>query len=510
MQKPGKVSLVGAGPGDWRLLTLGAKAALEEAEVVIYDRLASKQIMGFVPEDAECIYVGKASNQHTLKQDEINDLIVKKALEGKRVVRLKGGDPFVFGRGGEEAIFCREHGVPFDIYPGVTSAIAAPAYGGIPVTHRHVAASFTVVTGHEDPDKEGSSHRWEHLAQGADTLIFLMGVENLPHIQQQLLKWGKDPKTPAAFIRWGTRPNQETWTTTLGEALELRDKEKIKAPAIFIVGPVVELREELAWFDKQPLFGKRILVTRARQQASQLSVLLEKAGAEVFETPMIQMNSPTSWQIVDRAIDYLSEYSWIVFTSPNGVEHFIKRLYHQKKDTRSFGEAQIAAVGSSTARALLKNGLQADLIAEEFRAESLLGALKERISSGDAVLLVRPEEARNILPDGLEKMGVQVTIAPVYQTVMVPDQEEVVKELLEEDKIDWVTFSSASTVQNLLDVLGESGKKWLEKVNIAAIGPITAEEVIKAGLQVDVISSTHTIPAMVEALIEREGEKENA
>lgn len=510
MQKPGMVSLVGAGPGDWRLLTLGAKNALEEAEIVIYDRLASKQIMDFVPKDAEQIYVGKASNQHTLKQGEINDLIVKKALEGKRVVRLKGGDPFVFGRGSEEAVFCREHGVPFEIYPGITSAIAAPAYSGIPVTHRHVAASFTVVTGHEDPDKEGSSHRWEHLAQGADTLVFLMGVENLPHIQEQLLKWGKDPKTPAAFIRWGTRPNQETWTTTLGEALQLRDKEKIKAPAIFIVGTVVELREKLAWFDKQPLFGKRILVTRARQQASQLSTLLEKAGAEIFEIPMIQMKEPVSWQIVDRGIASLSDYSWVVFTSSNGVEHFIKRLYQQTRDARSFGAAKIAAVGGSTAQALLKYGLRADLIAEEFRSESLLEALKEKTSSGDTVLLIRPEEARNVLPEGLKEMGVQVTIAPTYQTVMISDQAEIVKSLFQEKKMDWVTFSSASTVRNLLNVLGESAKELLAGVNIAAIGPITAEEVTKAGFQVDVTPSTYTISALAEALIKKEGEKDHA
>ena len=260
MIKVGQVSLVGAGPGDWRLLTLGAKEVLENAEVVIYDRLASDQIMKYAAMGAEKIYVGKASNQHTLQQEEINELIVQKAKEGKRVVRLKGGDPFVFGRGGEEAIACLEAGVSFEIIPGVTSAIGAPAYAGIPVTHRQVAASFTVITGHEDPTKEESSHRWEHLAHGADTLIFLMGVENLPNIQKKLLAAGKDPTTPVAFVRWGTRPNQETWITTLEKALSVRDEEGIKAPAILIIGPVVNLRNQLTWFDRKPLFGKTVLV----------------------------------------------------------------------------------------------------------------------------------------------------------------------------------------------------------------------------------------------------------
>ena len=509
MQKPGKVSLIGAGPGDWRLFTLGGKAALAEADVVIYDRLASDKIMGFASPNAEKIYVGKASNQHTLKQDEINQLIVEKALLGKKVARLKGGDPFVFGRGGEEALACIEKGIPFDILPGVTSAISAPAYAGIPVTHRNVAASFTVITGHEDPDKPGSSHQWEHLAQGAETLIFLMGVENLPHIQKQLLKWGKPGDTPAAFIRWGTRPNQETWTTTLGESLALRDSEKIKAPAIFIVGPVVNLRKELAWFDQKPLFGKRILVTRARQQASQLSSILEDQGAEIIETPMIQMKPPTSWQVADRAIENLSGYSWVLFTSANGVEFFMERLLEKGEDARSFGREKIAVIGTSTAEALMKYGIRADLIAREFRAESLLEALKSEIHAGDSVLIVRPEEARNVLPDGLKEIGAQVTVAPVYQTVAVPENQDEVRQLFSEGKIDWVTFSSGSTVKNLLQVLGENGLGWLSKVNIAAIGPITAEEAEKAGLKVKVMPDEHTVAALAAALIDGE-ENSNA
>ena len=510
MIKVGQVSLVGAGPGDWRLLTLGAKEVLENAEVVIYDRLASDQIMKYAAMGAEKIYVGKASNQHTLQQEEINELIVQKAKEGKRVVRLKGGDPFVFGRGGEEAIACLEAGVSFEIIPGVTSAIGAPAYAGIPVTHRQVAASFTVITGHEDPTKEESSHRWEHLAHGADTLIFLMGVENLPNIQKKLLAAGKDPTTPVAFVRWGTRPNQETWITTLEKALSVRDEEGIKASAILIIGPVVNLRNQLTWFDRKPLFGKTVLVTRAREQASKLSRLLEDAGAFVIETPLIHLEAPDSWDGADHGIAELENYEWVIFTSSNGVDHFMGRLFEKAKDVRSFKNSKIAVVGTSTGKALENYGLRADLVAKEFRAEGLLKSLEGQIQSGQKVLIVRPEEARNVLPDGLAAQGVEVTLAPVYRTIAVQENQEEVQRLAKEGKIDWITLGSASTVKNLLDVLGESHKEFLDTVQIAAIGPLTAEEAEKNGMKVTFSSQVHTISAMVEGMIEVEEKMKNA
>ena len=510
MIKVGQVSLVGAGPGDWRLLTLGAKEVLENAEVVIYDRLATDQIMKYAAMGAEKIYVGKASNQHTLQQEEINELIVQKAKEGKRVVRLKGGDPFVFGRGGEEAIACLEAGVSFEIIPGVTSAIGAPAYAGIPVTHRQVAASFTVITGHEDPTKEESSHRWEHLAHGADTLIFLMGVENLPNIQKKLLAAGKDPTTPVAFVRWGTRPNQETWVTTVEKALLVRDEEGIKASAILIIGPVVNLRNQLTWFDRKPLFGKTVLVTRAREQASKLSRLLEDAGAFVIETPLIHLEAPDSWDGADHGIAELENYEWVIFTSSNGVDHFMGRLFEKAKDVRSFKNSKIAVVGTSTGKALENYGLRADLVAKEFRAEGLLKSLEGQIQSGQKVLIVRPEEARNVLPDGLAAQGVEVTLAPVYRTIAVQENQEEVQRLAKEGKIDWITLGSASTVKNLLDVLGESHKEFLDTVQIAAIGPLTAEEAEKNGMKVTFSSQVHTISAMVEGMIEVEEKMKNA
>jgi len=504
VKKPGKVSLVGAGPGDWRLLTLGAKAALEEAEVVIYDRLVSERIIDFSKSTAEKIYVGKAASQHTLKQEEINNLIIEKALSGKNIVRLKGGDPFVFGRGGEEALACIEKGIPFEIIPGVTSAISAPAYAGIPVTHRNVAASFTVIAGHEDSEKSESSHRWQGLAQGADTLIFLMGVENLPQIQKKLLEHGKAPDTPVAFVRWGTHPIQETWTTTLADAVALREREKITAPAIFLVGLVVKLREKLAWFDRKPLFGKTVLVTRARAQASRLSFLLEEAGALTIETPMIEFAPPTSWKIVDRTIENLATYSWVIFTGVNGVEGFFERLLEKGGDARAFGSAKIAAIGRATAGQLLARGIRADLKAPEFKAESLLTAISSEISPGDSVLLIRPEEARNVLPKGLEALGVQVTIAPVYRTVFGKPEEKRLKTLLREGKIDWITFSSASMIQNLLTIIG-SERELLKAVKIGAIGPITAAEAERNGLTVTAMPKVHTIADLVNAIVESEG-----
>ena len=509
MQKAGQVSLVGAGPGDWRLLTLGAKAALEQADVVVYDRLASERILDWVPEKAERIYVGKASSDHTMKQEDINQLLVEKAKQGCCVVRLKGGDPFVFGRGGEEAIACYDAGISFEIIPGVTSAIAAPAYAGIPVTHRGVAASFTVITGHEDPDKPDSSHRWENLAQGADTLIFLMGVENLPRIQQQLLAHGKDPQTPAAFVQWGTRFNQRTVVTTLEKALESRDQEKVKAPAIFIVGPVVNLREKLRWFDKRPLFGQTILVTRAREQASELALLLEDAGARVIETPMIRLVEPASWEITDTALFEIEKYSWLLFNSTNGVERFFERLFLLGMDARSLAGCKIGAVGASTAKKLLNYGLQANLIAQDFRAEGLLSAIKPYIEEGSKVLLVRAEESRAILQDGLIELGADVTSAVVYRTVAGRVDQKEVQELLQMGQVDWVTFSSSSTVKNLLELLGSEGPEWLNQTKLASIGPITSETMKKAGLKVDAMPTVYTVSALVKEMSMWQGGPKN-
>ena len=417
----GMVYLVGAGPGDYRLISMKAVDCLKMADVVVYDRLADDRILRWAPEDAEYIYVGKASSNHTMKQEDINQLLVDKAKEGKCVVRLKGGDPFVFGRGGEEGLLLRENNLPFEIVPGITSAISVPAYAGIPVTHRAVATSFAVVTGHEDPTKGKSNMRWEHLATGVDTLVFLMGVANLPHITSKLIENGRSADTPAAVIRWGTKPEQRTLITTVGKAAEDVAKNGIKPPAIFIVGEVVKLRDSLQWFDnlsQRPLFGKRILVTRARSQASKLTAKLEKLGAEVLEAPAISMADPAdNYAALDKAIDHVADYHWLIFTSANGVGRFFARLFKAGKDARALGYAKIASIGSATAEKLKQYGLVADVIPQEYRAEGVVEARKGKLPPHAKILIPRAEEAREVLPDTLREMGAEVEVAPAYRTV---------------------------------------------------------------------------------------------
>ncbi len=355
MTKQGKVYLIGAGPGDPGLLGLKAKECLETADAVVYDRLADPRILAFARKDAEMVYVGKASANHTMRQPDINKLLVKLAQEGKTVARLKGGDPFVFGRGGEEAIELLEAGQPFEFVPGVTSAIAVAEYAGIPVTHRHVATSFAVITGHEDPTKGASTINWKGLATAVDTLVFLMGVENIEKISSQLIANGRSADCPAAVIRWGTHPEQRTLVTTLGNAAADVKANNLKPPAIFLVGEVVKLREQLQWFDNKPLFGQTIIVTRARAQASDLTKKLEALGAKVIEVPAIKIVPAADYAPLDAAVQALSEYKWLVFTSANGVEYFFERLLLAGKDARALAGVKLAAIGSATADALSKH-----------------------------------------------------------------------------------------------------------------------------------------------------------
>lgn len=502
----GKVYLIGAGPGDYRLLTLKACDCLRIADTVVYDRLADPRILQYAPADAEYIYVGKASSQHTMTQDKICQLLVDLAKEGKTVVRLKGGDPFVFGRGGEEALLLQENGLPFEIVPGVTSAISVPAYAGIPVTHRGVAASFAVVTGHEDPTKESSDINWQQLATATDTVVFLMGVANLPGITQQLMAHGRSGDTPVAIIRWGTKAQQQVWTSTVAEAAEMAQREQIKPPCIFLVGNVVKLREKLAWFDNpamKPLFGKRILVTRARAQASKLTAALEALGADCLEAPAIQLQDPQDgFAALDAAIQQIDAYKWLIFTSANGVEYFFRRLKAAGKDSRALAQAKLCAIGSATAAKLAAYGLLADVVPGEFRAEGVVEALKDQLQQGDKVLLPRAAEAREILPQELTKLGAQVDVAPAYETVAGEIDQQKLAEQLQAGEIDVVTFTSSSTVTNLLKLLGPDAKRLLAQVKLAAIGPITAETCAKNGLQVDVQAAEYTIPGLVEAVKE--------
>lgn len=500
MVQVGMVSLVGAGPGDPELITLRGMRLLSQADVVVYDRLASDSLLSHVPREAEMIYVGKESSRHTLRQSDINALLVARAREGKKVVRLKGGDPFVFGRGGEEAEELVAAGIPFEVVPGISSAIAAPAYAGIPITHRGRATSFAVVTGHEDPSKPASGIQWDKLATGVDTLVFLMGLENLPQIVRKLIDHGRSLETPAALVRCGTRPSQETLTGTLGDIVEKARAHGLKSPVVTVIGEVVSLREKLRWFDNRPLFGKRILVTRAGEQASVLSRRLADAGAQPVELPVIRIEPPVSWETVDDAVAGLERYNWTVFTSANGVRAFFERLNVLGKDARAFGHCRLAAIGPATASALIERGVQADLVPESYVAEALAAKLLEQEVSGSRVLVPRAAEARNILRTLLEGEGAVVDEVTVYRTVSNPDAAGPLRELLERNSLDVVTFASSSSVRNLMEALGDDGVGLLSRMAVACIGPITAQTAVDHGLRVSVVAKEYTIPGLVRAL----------
>ena len=498
--KNGKVYLIGAGPGDPELLTLKGKRCLEEADVVVGDYLADQRILRFARPQAEYIYVGKKAGCHTMKQHDISLLLAKLGKEGKVVARLKGGDPFVFGRGGEEIEVLREKGVDFEEVPGITSAIAAPAYAGIPVTHRGVAASFAVITGHEDPTKDQSSIHWDKLAGGVDTLIFLMGVGHTAMIASQLMKHGRSSDTPAAFVRWGTRPYQETYTTTLGCAAEDVKKFGIKPPAVFVVGEVVNLREEMGWLDNHPLFGKRIVVTRSRTQASHLVDALNNRGAYCMEIPTIAIEKPSdNYEAMDRAIENISSYHWLLFTSQNGVDYFFRRLYSKGKDTRALGHLKIGAIGPATARELCRFGINADAVPETYKAENLLAILKEQLSGHEKILIPRAKVARSVLPEGLRQLGCQVDVVEAYCTKSDEENRTKLVEILENRKADMITFTSSSTVHNLMNQLG-GRTELLEGVTLACIGPITADTCRKYHLEPSIISEVFTIDGLVNAI----------
>ena len=430
-----------------------------------------------------------------MKQDDINQLLVDKAKEGKTVVRLKGGDPFVFGRGGEEALKLFENGLPFEIIPGVTSAISVPAYAGIPVTHRGIATSFAVVTGHEDPAKPESTIRWDKLSTGVDTLVFLMGVENLEHITAKLIEHGRPENTPAAVIRWGTKPEQRVLVTTVGRAAADVISNNIKPPAIFIVGEVVKLREQLAWFDQKLLFGKKVLVTRAREQASALT-----AELDCLEAPAIKIVPPDSFEQLDKAIENLHSYNWLVFTSVNGVDYFYRRLHKTGRDTRALAAIKVAAIGIQTAEQLKSYGVIADIVPAEFRAEGIIEVLSGLVEPGMKILIPRALVARDILPEKLRGMGADVDVVPAYQTVTGETNGSDIAEQLKNSEIEMVTFTSSSTVTNLLKLLGSDGAGLIAKAKVACIGPITANTCLENGIEPDIIAEEFTIRGLVKAI----------
>ncbi len=497
----GKVFLVGAGPGDPGLITLKGVRLLQKAEVVIYDFLASPELLRHVSGEAEIIYVGKKGGDHTLSQNEINQLIINKALLGKRVVRLKGGDPFIFGRGGEEAEELAKANIPFEIVPGVTSAIAVPAYAGIPLTHRRYNTGVAFFTGHEDPTKEVLAQGSGKPSPRADTLVFLMGVKNLPSIVESLFQDGLEPNTPAALIRWGTTPRQKTITGTLETITGKAEEADLAPPAIFIVGKVVELRDTLNWFERRPLFGKSIVVTRTREQASELVDRLNDLGAECLEFPTIRIAPPSNWSKLDQAIQRIEDYHWIFFTSPNGVRFFMDRMDHLHLDLRSLKGTKIGVIGPATAQALSEYHLKADLIPERFQAEHLLEALSQIPLANQKILIPRAEQAREILPEGLRQMGAEVLVVSAYQTLPALEGKEQLEEKMAQGLIDCLTFTSSSTVVNFLALFTRQEILYLlKKITVACIGPITAQTATSNGLSVQIVAEEYTIPGLVASI----------
>jgi uroporphyrinogen III methyltransferase/synthase len=483
------VYLVGAGPGDPGLLTVRGAEILARADVVVYDRLSVSSLLDLAPAHAERINVGKAPRHPTVAQDDINALLVERGKSGAEVVRLKGGDPFVFARGGEEAEALAAAGVPYEVVPGITSAIAVPAYAGIPVTMRHSSELFTVVTGHEDPDKGGELD-WQAVARLGGTIVILMGIGRLPKIVERLLAGGRDPDTPVAVVRWGTRPEQHTVRATLATILARADE--LSSPSVIVVGRVAA--KQLTWFESRPLFGHTVVVTRARDQTSVLVARLRAEGADTVEMPVIRILEPADAGAARRAAAGAlrnGTYEWVVFTSANGVG----RVFADVRDARDFGGVRVAAIGAGTARALAAQGIVADLIPERFVAESLLEAFPDPPAcSGHRVLLARAAVARDVLPEGLRARGWEVDVVDAYRTVVagVSDrQREAVA------RADVVTFTSSSTVDRFLEAVGPG----LVPPVVACIGPVTADTARARGLHVDVEAEVHTVDGLVGALV---------
>jgi uroporphyrinogen III methyltransferase/synthase len=530
----GKVYIVGAGPGDIGLLTVKGLKCLQKAEVVVYDLHLNAQVLNYVNHYAEFIYAGKRGGHHTMTQDEINRVMIEKAKQGKIICRLKGGDPFIFGRGGEEAEALSKEGIEFEIVPGVSSAVAAPAYAGIPLTHRLYSSSFAVVPGYEDAAKGETSINWEKLATGVGTIVFLMTVKNIALVCQRLIENNRNPETPVAVIRWGTRPDQTTIVGNLRNIPELVKEKDIKPPAVMVVGDVVKLRKHLKWYEKKPLFGQRILVTRKHSGEFEL---LEELGAEIIEFPTIEIVPPMTWDELDKSIDKIETYNWLIFTSANSIKFFFKRFFERDKDIRELKGIKICAVGSKTALEVKKYGMKVDLVPEEFNAEGLVEAFTEEAKkmrgsedgkqsknvklstsqlpsfsasqplSGLKILLPRAEVAREIFPEKVKEMGGEIDIATAYRAVTPEIHGKRLKRFLKEGKISIATFTSAATFNNFMSIMDRYALELLKGVAIAVIGPVTARAVEKAGLSVNIMPEQATIEAMVQEIIERVKDK---
>ncbi len=502
IKKPGTVYLAGSGPGDPGLITVKALEKIRTADAIIYDYLAGQEFVKEAKPGAELIYVGKTGKKHTLEQVEINKLLVQKAYDHNAVVRLKGGDPYVFGRGAEEAEELFEAGIPFEIIPGVSSAVAAPAYAGIPVTHRDHASMVTFVTGHENPDKDESSIDWANLANSRGSLVFLMGVKNLELITSSLIANGMNPDTPAALVRWGTTPDQSSFLSNVNNIAKEAAARNFKAPAVLVVGSVASLKPKLDWFEKKPLFGKRVLITRGREQSRKMAERVLSQGGKPILFPTIQIKPPNDLSDLDQAFSTIKDYDWVVFTSVNGVEGFFRRFFSNGHDIRDLAGPKFGAIGPVTAQAIRKHGIRVDLLAEQFVAEGVLDALNETDVKGKKFLIPRAEKAREILPDGIVKMGGHVKLVTVYRTDL-PDNSAVseIKGLLENGQIDVITFTSSSTVSHFMELMGkENGKKLLNGIVIASIGPVTSQTVREFGLRPTLEAAEYTIDGLMKVI----------
>jgi uroporphyrinogen III methyltransferase/synthase len=495
----GIVYLVGAGPGDPGLATVRAIELIARADVIFYDRLVAPQLLRGARADAELTYVGKEPGGHTMSQEEINWLLVTHARNGRAVVRLKGGDPFVFGRGGEEAEALVQADVRFEVVPGVTAGVAAPAYAGIPVTHRDQSSAVAFVTAHEDPAKPESAIDWARLAAFPGTLVFYMGVGSLPALTRELQQHGRDPDEPAAVVERGTLPRQRVLTGRLADIAARAGGAAIRPPALTVVGSVAALRERLAWFERAPLRGRRIAVTRARAQASGLAASLEHLGAEVVEVPSIRIEPRLDSPEVQRAARRLAakEFELLCLTSPNGAAVLLDAIKREGLDARALGGVTVAAIGPGTAAALREGGVAADVIPERSIAESLAAELVARGVRGKHVLVARAAEARDVLPDQLREAGAQVDVLALYDTVREPMEMTSLEALA---GADYITFTSSSTVRFLLESVG-GAERFPRGPRVVSIGPVTSETAREHGLKVDVEAERHDIDGLVEALL---------
>jgi uroporphyrinogen III methyltransferase/synthase len=497
MTQPGICYLVGAGPGDLGLVTLRAKEVIERADVLVYDALANPELLQWTKEGCEKINAGKRAKDHVLTQEETNALIVAKSKAGKSVVRLKGGDPMIFGRGGEEAAELAAAGVPFEIVPGITSTIAGPAYAGIPVTHRDHNTQLTIFTGHEDPTKGYSSIDYAQLAKAPGTKVFVMGVARLREISGSFIEHGAAPETPIALTRWATTGAQKTIVGTLADIADIAESENFGSPAVAVIGEVVRERSKINWFEKRPLFGKRIVVTRTREQAGGLSKALAELGADVIELPTIRIEHPEDKQGFAEMVTHAHEYDWLVFTSPNGVEKFFDAFYSVYDDARSLGNPRIAAIGNGTAQKIREYRIGVDLIPGKFVAEGLIDAFRKDSVENLTMLWIKAAESREVIYEGLTELGAIVDECIAYRTVPETEDPTGAKARLAEHGADLITFTSGSTVDHFFAL----GLDWPEGCVAGSIGPVTSGTLRKHGIPPAFEANPHDIPGLVAAIV---------